>query len=119
MKVLPLVVLVLTALVHVLPASVLFREKAVGQLYGDVPLTPEISLLLRHRAAGFATLAAMAVAALFVEAWRTPVLVFALSSVAFYVLLWLRSGVRTPVLDRVAYVDLALVPCLIAAMVLG
>ena len=119
MTVIPLVALVLTALVHLVPASVLFRREGVKTLYGSDAMTPELMLLLRHRAAGFAMLAAMSIAALFVEQWRAPVLLFALGSVVSFVILWFRSGVRTPALDRVAYTDLALTPFIAAGLALA
>lgn len=117
MTALALVALVLTALIHAVPATALFSARSIERLYGEGEVTPELVLLLRHRAAGFATLSVMAVAALVVVSWRTPVLLFALGSVATFVVLWLRSGVRTPAINRVAYADGVLIPFLIAGLV--
>lgn len=119
MSAIPVIALLLTAGVHAIPAAMLFRPEGMEKLYGRTSLTPELVLLLRHRAAGFATLVVMAVVTLFVEQWQTPVLIFALSSVSVFVLLWWRSGLRTSALDRVAHADVALVPVLVAGLFLS
>lgn len=119
MSVIPVVALLVTAGVHAIPASLLFRPHGMENLYGGSSLTPEMVLLLRHRAGGFATLVVMSVVALFVQPWRTPVLIFALGSVALFVVLWWRSDVRTPAMDRVAYADMALLPVIVAGLALS
>lgn len=119
MSVIPVIALIVTAGVHAVPASMLFRPQGIRKLYGGSSLTPELALLMRHRAAGFATLVVMAVVALFVQAWRSPILIFALSSVTIFVVLWWRSKVRTPALDRVAYADMALIPVVVAGLALA
>ena len=110
MTLIPALALAVVALVHALPSLGVLDDRNLRRLYGDTPVSPEVALLLRHRAATFATLTAMCVAAIFVTTWQVPVLLFALASVGTFVALWLMSGVRSQAINRVGYVDLALTP---------
>ncbi len=116
MTLIPVLALVLVALIHALPALGLLGRNSLKRLYGDAEVTPSIALLLRHRAALFATLAILSVVAIFVDTWRVPVLVLASLSVASFVVLWLVSGERSKAINRVAYVDLALTPVILAGL---
>jgi hypothetical protein len=80
-------------------------------------MSPETELLLRHRAAMFGVLTVMSIAAIFVESWRTPILLFALGSIAAFIVLWAVSGVRARELKRIALIDIALVPIVVAGLV--
>ena len=116
MTLIPALALAMVALIHALPSLGVLGDKNLKRLYGDTPVSPEVALLLRHRAATFATLTAMCVAAIFMSTWHGPVLLFALGSVVFFVALWLVSGVRSQAINRVGYVDLALIPVICAGL---
>lgn len=115
----PVVALALVALIHVLPSLGVMGGKGLSRLYGQAQVTGDVALLLRHRAAIFATLTVMSAAAIFATSWQVPVLLFALGSVASFVVLWLISRNRSAAINRVAYVDLALIPVIVAGLVVA
>jgi hypothetical protein len=116
MTLLTLIALALSAVVHALPAVALIGRSHLERAYGVSLEDPGVVLLLRHRAVLFGILAAAAVAALFSEALRTPVLVASLVSVGSYVILWRGQHVRSAKLDRVARVDVVMVVVLGAGL---
>lgn len=65
----------------------------------------------------FGVLTVMSIAAIFVESWRTPTLLFALGSITAFIVLWLVSGVRVREVKRVALVNILLVPIVVAGLV--
>ena len=117
MTLVPVVALPLVAVVHAVPVLGIVGDKGLTRLYGDAQVAPAITLLLRHRAAVFATLAGLSIAAIVVTTWQVPVLLFALGSVVSFVALWLASRERFPAINRVAYVDLALTPIILAGLI--
>lgn len=117
MTLVPVVALALVAVIHALPVLGIVGDKGLTRLYGDSQLTSGIALLLRHRAAVFATLAGLSIAAIFVETWQVPVLLFALGSVVSFVALWISTRERSPAINRVAYIDLALTPIILAGLI--
>lgn len=117
MTLLPIVALACVAAAHLLPALGIFGSSLFRRIYGSAAMPPETELLLRHRAAMFAVLAAMSIAAIFAESWRTPTLLFALGSITAFIVLWLVSGVRAREVKRVALIDIILVPVVGAGLV--
>lgn len=117
MTLIPVVALTLVAFVHAVPSLGVLGGRWMKRLYGDAQITPDVALLLRHRAAMFATLTVVSIAAVFVSSWQVPVLLFALGSVVTFLVLWMLSDVRSTAMSRVAYVDLVLVPIIIAGLV--
>lgn len=109
-------VLLLCALVHLLPASGVVGGAQLVALYGPAAAEPGLALLLRHRALGFGLLALLCVAAAWQPAWRLPVLLLALGSVGGFLLLAGAPGALSPALARVFWVDVALLPLLLAAL---
>jgi len=117
MTVLPIVALACVAAAHLLPSLGMFGSSLFRRIYGSATMSPETELLLRHRAAMFGVLTVMSIAAIFVESWRTPTLLFALGSITAFIVLWLVSGVRGREVKRVALVDMLLVPVVFAGLV--
>ena len=117
MTVLPIVALACVAAAHLLPSLGMFGSSLFRRIYGSAAMSPETELLLRHRAAMFGVLTVMSIAAIFVESWRTPTLLFALGSITALIVLWLISGVRGREVKRVALVDILLVPIVVAGLV--
>lgn len=117
MTLLPIVALACVAAAHLLPSLGMFGSSVFRRIYGSAALSPEAELLLRHRAAMFGVLTVMSIAAIFVESWRTPTLLFALGSITAFIVLWLVSGVRGREVKRVALVDILLVPVVVAGLV--
>ena len=100
------------AAIHALPALAFFRPAGLTSLYGIAPDNP-LFLLLQHRAALFlAVLAACVFAAFVPEGRRLAVLVVGISMLSF-LLLYFANG-SPPPLRRIALVDLAGLPVLAA-----
>ena len=103
---------------HLPPSAGVFGPRALQRLYGDAADTGQVTLLLlRHRAAGFATVALFAAVAVFVETWRTPALALGAINTASYLVLWgaLRDS-HNAATGRVAAVDAVALVVVIAAL---
>jgi hypothetical protein len=110
--------LLLAGLVHLLPASGVLGGERLVQLYGPAAADPALQLLLRHRALLFGLLALLCLAAIGQPTWRMSALCLATGSVAGYLLLAGPPAELVPALRRVFWVDAALLPLLLAALML-
>jgi hypothetical protein len=110
--------LTLSAAVHLLPASGLFSSAQLTALYGPAAADTSVQLLLKHRALLFGLLALLCAAAVVWPSLRGVALVLACGSVAGFLLLAGRPDSLTPALQRVFWVDAALLPVLLLALVL-
>jgi hypothetical protein len=105
------------AAVHLLPATGVLGRPVLERAYGIVLTSPDLLVLLQHRALLFALLGLASGVAAWQPAWRIPVGVAALVSMAGFVLV---AG-ATPhgvAIQRVVWVDAALLPLLLVAMAL-
>lgn len=109
-------VLLVTGGVHLLPLLGVLGAARLEQLYGLRIENPDLLLMMRHRALLFGLLGALLVAAAFRPAWQGLALVAAWVSVLGFVLL-APSGLA-PALQRVWWIDVALLPLLALASVL-
>lgn len=101
---------ILLALLHLVPALALFRPSLLTTLYGVDPAS-DVGLLLRHRAALFAAVCAVAILAAFrPDARQAAVLVVGLSMVSFLVLYPLNGSPSN--LRSIALADLIGLPFL-------
>ncbi len=110
--------LLLAGLVHLLPASGVLGGATLVKLYGEGASDPGLQLLLRHRALLFGLLALFCLASIALPAWRLPALLLAVASVAGFLLLAGAPGALSPALQRVFWVDAALLPLLLVALAL-
>ena len=96
------------ALIHIMPASMLFRPAAIGRLY-KIDASGPLLALLRHRAALFAIVILACVWAVFDPASRRlAVAVIASSMLSFLAIYW-HAGSPTA-LKSIAFADLAGLP---------
>jgi hypothetical protein len=110
-------VLVVTAVVHLLPAAGVLGRDRLASLYDVDVDDPVLLLLLRHRAVLFGGVALAATTGIFVESLRPAALTLGLLSTASYVVLWaLGDGRGRRSTDRVALIDLGLVVLLVGAL---
>lgn len=110
-------VLILAAIIHVLPSVGVMGAGALARLYGIVVTNPTALVLLQHRAILFGIVGV----GLFAAARRSEMQPFGLvvalvSTLAFIAFAW-TSGDQPQEIDRVAWVDAALAPLLVAALV--
>jgi hypothetical protein len=98
------------ALIHITPASMLFRPGAIGQLY-KIEASGPLLVLLHHRAALFAIVVIACLWAMVdPAARRLAVVVIATSMLSFLAIYW-HAG-SPPALKSIAVADLAGLPFL-------
>lgn len=107
----------LAALVHLVPAAAVFSKARVEALYGVGVVSPELELLLRHRALLFGVVAALLLVAALRPELRPLAGALALVSMLGYVLLAWQVGTEQAALLRVLRVDLLVSLLLSAALV--
>ena len=108
---LQLILWLILAAIHAMPALALFRPATLTTLYGIASDNP-LFLLMQHRAALFLAVFAACVWAAFVpDGRRLAVIVVGISMLSFLALYWI-AGSPTP-LKRIAMVDLAGLPFLV------
>lgn len=103
----------LLAAIHFFPALAFFQPVGLTRLYRIQPDNP-LFLLMQHRAGLFLAVFAVCVYAAFMaDGRRAATIVVAISMLSF-LFLWVSAG-SPPALRRIALVDLAGVPILLAA----
>lgn len=115
MKPLVAFALAVTGIIHLIPILGVSGPSALTRLYGVVVVDPGVSLLLQHRAVLFGVLGVGFIVAAFRSAWHGVGLAVAILSTASFVALGLASPDRTPEIQRVLLVDVALVVLLVVA----
>lgn len=112
-----LLALAAAAIIHLLPAAGILGPATLERLYGLPVDTPELALLLRHRAVLFLLLGLGLLGAFRWTAWRLPMLVAALLSMgSFMALAGTPGDTLTPALVRVWWVDALVLPCVVVAI---
>jgi len=106
-------VLLVVAGVHLLPLLGVLGTARLQQLYVLHIDEPNLLLLMRHRALLFGLLGALLAAAAFKPAWQGLALLAAWGSVLGFVLL--APTTLLPALQRVWWIDVALLPLLALA----
>lgn len=105
------------AIINLMPAAGILGAATLERLYGLPVDTPELALLLRHRAVLFLLLGLGLLGALRWPAWRLPMLVAALASMASFMALAGTHGVTLPAaLARVWWVDALVLPWVVVAI---
>lgn len=110
--------LLMVGLIHLLPVSAALGGEWLVRLYGLKPETPDLAILLRHRAVLFAIVGGVLIAAAFHPPWRGPALVIGAVSVISFLLIAALEGGGSASIRRVVYADLVALLALIAAAVL-
>ena len=107
---LQLILWIILAAIHAMPALALFRPATLTTLYGIAADNP-LFLLMQHRAALFLAVFAACLWAAFVpEGRKLAVIVVGISMVSFLALYWMAGSPEA--LKRIAIVDLAGLPVL-------
>ncbi len=110
--------LLLVALIHWLPVSAVLGGEWLVRLYGIKPETPDLAILLRHRAVLFALVGSVLVAAAFHPPWRGLALLMGLVSVLSFLLIARLEGGGSAPIQRVVRVDIVALVAMLAAAVL-
>lgn len=108
---------IITGLVKLAPVVGCISEAWLRRLYGDLAMSYDVVILLRHRALYLGMIGALIVCAGFSPPLRPVALAFGLiSMISFIALVVQSSALSSPALHRIAWIDGALALCLIAAM---
>ncbi|WP_300035692.1 hypothetical protein [uncultured Roseobacter sp.] len=108
--------LLVTGVIHLIPLSGVLGGAHLQRLYGVEGSTPDLELLLRHRAILFGLLGAFLIYASVKPSVQTIALVGALISVGSFVLLGWRDGSSAQI-NRVVWIDVALLLPLFVALI--
>lgn len=109
-------VFVAVGVVHLLPATGVLGQRVLERAYGVALNSPDLVVLMQHRALMFALLGVASGVAAWQAAWRLPVGIAALVSMLGFVLIaW--ATPHGAAIHRVVWVDAALPPLLLVAMV--
>lgn len=108
--------LVLSALIHLIPAAAVRSPEAVVALYGVPADRADIIALMRHRALLFGVLAVVLLAGAVVQALSLPAAVLGLLSMLGFVWLVATMDAPTAELVRIQRADLLLSGWLLAAL---
>ena len=107
--------LLVTGVIHLLPLTGVLGGLHLRRLYGIGDMTPDLDLLLRHRAVLFGLLGAFLLYAAFKPSLQTVALIGALTSVGTFVILGWREGLSSEI-NRVFWIDVALIVPLTVAL---
>lgn len=93
------------ALVHFLPALSVFAPSRMASLYGIAPGDTALTTLLHHRALMFSILFAGFIIAAFTPAWRWPVLIIGIISMAGFIVIAALHGELSGGLRKIVIAD--------------
>ena len=101
------------AVIHLLPLAGLAGGEALARLYGVTDLSPDLALLLQHRAVLFGLLGGLLLWSIVRPALRPAALLAAWVSVlSFLLLAWVAGSPGTAIM-RVVIADLVALACLL------
>ena len=113
-----LTLLAAVGVINLLPVVGLFSVTQMEAAYGISILTPELELLLRHRALLFGLIGTLVLFSLFKSHLQpAAMLICGISMIGFMVLAWPTDTLRQP-LHTVFWVDAVGVCCLLVAVIL-
>ncbi|MCR9143884.1 MAG: phosphopantetheine adenylyltransferase [bacterium] len=97
--------LVIVALIHLIPVTGVLSAERLFSLYGVRPTSPDMLLLLRHRALLFALVGGVLLAGAFFPELRLTAIAMGMASMLGFLLLFALTDDPGPALRRVFYVD--------------
>ncbi len=106
------VALLLTGVLHLLPASGVLGSEVLESLYGVAVTEPNLELLMRHRAVLFGALGTLLVAAAFHAPLRPAAFLTGFASAGAFVALAMTADGINAELDRVVAADVVALVCL-------
>ncbi len=115
MKLLVTLLLAAVGIVHLVPASGFFGNDSLARLYGITITSPDLEILMRHRAVLFGIVGGVLLAAAFAPRLQPMAIIAGLISVASF--LWVAASVGNygPAIARVVQVDVAALAALALA----
>ena len=109
--------LVVVGLINLAPVVGVLSAEKLSQAYGVEIHSPDLEILMRHRALLFGLLGGFILYAAFVPRYQSPAMVLAgLSMAGFAVLVWV-VGEANPALRKILFIDLVGLAFLAVAVV--
>lgn len=105
MKYVPVVALLVSALIHLMPVPGVMGAPALSRLYGIDVADPNTSILLQHRALLFGALGVLMLVAIAVPGLRLTVLLVGLFSAASFIAVAMHVGGYNAAIARVVAAD--------------
>ncbi len=112
------IALLVPAIIHLLPLSGAMGAAALTRLYGLDFSSPDLEILMRHRAILFGMLGLLLLAAAWRPALRPLALLAGLTSVGSFLVLAQLVGGHGEAVGRIVVADVVAMPCLVAAALL-
>lgn len=112
------VLLLIAGLIHLLPLPGVLGATQLQSLYGFTVASPDLEILLRHRAVLFGLLGTLLIAAAFKPEWRTLAIGAGLVSAASFIAVAMLVGSYGPAIHRVVVADIVAIGCLVLAAAL-
>ena len=106
----------LAGLINLIPIVGAISDAELASLYGIINLSPELSLLLRHRAILLGIVGTLCIHAAFQPGVRLLATLAGLSSMASFLFLLLQTETSNAALTRVAWADVAAMIALIIGL---
>jgi hypothetical protein len=114
-KLLIALLLAAVGIVHLVPTSGLLGGNALAKLYAVEITTPDLEILLRHRAVLFGIVGCLLLTGALVPRLQLVALLAGAASVTSFLWIALRVGGYNPVIERVIQVDIAALVALVVA----
>ena len=111
-------ILLLAGIIHLLPVIGAFGADRLAALYGTVVAEPNLEILLRHRAVLFGILGVLLTAAAFRSSLVPTAMAAGFASVGSFLVIALTPGGYNEAIGRVILIDLVVLLCLFAGVVL-
>ena len=118
MRYLLMAALLVVGAIHLLPLSGVLGAAALTRLYGLDFSSPDLEILMRHRAVLFGMLGVLLLAAAWRPALRPVALLAGLTSVLSFLVLAQLVGGYGDAVGRIVLADGVALPCLVAAALL-
>ncbi len=118
MKLLTALLLAAVGVIHLVPVSGLLGNDALARLYGVTITTPDLEILMRHRAVLFGIVGGLLVAAAFMHRLQPVAILAGLMSIASFLWIAWTVGDYGSAIAGVVRVDIVALVALIAAAAL-
>lgn len=109
MRIVTIAIYVLVGVINVLPIVGVISVARLSSLYGVSVESPDIALLLQHRAVLFGLLGGLLISAAWTPSLRTPAAIAGIISMLSFIVLTVLLDVANLALVRIAWIDVVAV----------
>jgi len=112
------VLLLIIAAIHLIPVSGSLGAAQLESLYGVAIDSPELDILMRHRAVLFGILGCFFIVAAFRQDYQAPAFIMAAASILTFFFLLFQNDTTSEAINRIALGDIVALICLVLALLL-